>query len=98
IAGNYFGCVDSPNKLPASKQCTMLNLEPTSSNTWNSSLFSKSNKTRQGESYTFELRIKNQTIDLAINSSSRTLPGSTFTLILTPIMMTTSFIWDARMR
>nr|UEP64318.1 teratocyte protein IV [Cotesia flavipes] len=81
ISGNYFGCVDSPNKPPASKQCISLNLEPTSSNSWNSRLFSISNETGKRESFACEATIKNQEIELKDNSLNSTMPRVTFTLL-----------------
>ncbi|CAD6222141.1 GSCOCG00000753001-RA-CDS [Cotesia congregata] len=78
IFGNYFGCVDSPNKLPESKDCIRLNLVPTSSNSWDSRLFLVS-KNGNGESLTADATIKDQEIELAYNIS--TMPPVTFTTL-----------------
>ncbi|KAH0553635.1 hypothetical protein KQX54_002985 [Cotesia glomerata] len=81
ISGNYFGCVDSPNKPPESKDCIRLNLVPTSSNSWESRFFSVSKKAGNGESLTADATIKDQEIELAYNSLYSTMPPITFTAL-----------------
>ncbi|KAG8035941.1 hypothetical protein G9C98_003067 [Cotesia typhae] len=81
IAGNYFGCVDSPNKPPELKRCIRLNLAPRSSNTLDSTFFSASNTIGRSELLSANATIEGPKIKVVYDPLYSTLPQITFTAL-----------------